>query len=249
MMPSDCQISVFIICLNEERIIGSCLKQAAKLASEIIIIDSGSTDKTLEIARKYTNKIYHQDWLGYGAQKNVALTYCSNEWVLSLDADEVLTDELINEIKALDLKANGYQIPRKLYIGDKFIRWGGFYPDYHLRLFKKSLGRFCHSTVHESVELLDTKNQSYSKSRHSCHPLKHHLNHYSYTSVEDMEQAYMKFAKLSKKKSNLVIAILNSIYSFINKFIFRLGFLNGSLGLRLAFINAKYSFLKYRNYL
>ncbi len=246
-MPKECQISIFIICLNEERIIESCLKQAAKLASEIIIVDSGSTDKTLEIASKYTDQIYHQDWLGYGAQKNIALSYCTNDWVLSLDADEVLTDELIDEIKTLDLQANGYQIARKLYIGEKFIRWGGFYPDYQLRLFKKPLGRFCNSQVHESVELLDPKTQSYTKSRHNCPLLKYPLNHYSYTSITDMEQAYIKFAKLSNKKPNLVVAIINGVYSFINKFIFRLGFLNSTIGLRLAWINAKYSFLKYRN--
>ncbi len=244
-MPQDCQISVFIICLNEERIIESCLRQAAKLATEIIIVDSGSTDRTLEIAAKYTNKIYHQDWLGYGAQKNVALSYCTNDWVLSLDADEVITDALIDEIKTLSLEAPGYQIARKLYIADKFIRWGGFYPDYQLRLFKKSLGRFCNSKVHESVELLDPETQSYSKSHHDCPELKQPLDHYSYTSTDDMEQAYVKFAKLSNKKPNITMAMLSALYSFIYKFIFRLGFMNGVLGLRLALINAKYSFLKY----
>lgn len=244
MLPS---LSIFIICLNEERIIESCLKQAAKLATEIIIVDSGSTDRTLDIARKYTTRIYHQDWLGYGAQKNIALSHCTNEWVLSLDADEVLSDELINEIKALDLKSHGYQIARKLYIGDKFIRWGGFYPDYQLRLFQRSLGRFCNSQVHESIELLEPRTQSYSKSRRDCPQLKHALDHYSYNSIEEMEEAYMKFARLSSKKPNLFIAIFNAIYTFVNKFILRLGFLNGALGLRLALIHAKYSFFKYRN--
>jgi glycosyltransferase involved in cell wall biosynthesis len=248
-VPQDCQISVFIICLNEERVIESCLKQAAKLAAEIIIVDSGSSDRTLDVVHNYTNKIYHQDWLGYGAQKNVALSYCTNDWVLSLDADEVLTDELIEEIKTLDLEAPGYQLARKLYIGDKFIRWGGFYPDYQLRLFKKSSGRFCNSKVHESVELLDHKTQSYSKSRHVCPQLTHALNHYAYTSISEMDEAFMKFAKLSNKKSNLFIAFFNAIYSFINKFIVRQGFLDGTLGLHLAWINTKYSFLKYRNYL
>ena len=237
-------ISIFIICKNEERIIGRCLEQAAKLADEIILVDSGSTDLTLAIAKKYTEKIYLNDWLGYGKQKNLALSKCSNEWVLSLDADEVLTDELIDEIKSLDFEADGYQVARKLFIGDKFIRHGGYYPDYQLRLFKKSQGRFCESPVHESVELLI--DGEYSKDRSKCPELKNPLEHFSYDNLEQMAASFKKFAQLSSKKPNMVLAIINYLYSFINKLIFRLGFLHGLEGLALAHIHAKYSYLKYR---
>ncbi len=97
------KISVFIITQDAERTIDQVLEKASQIADEIIIVDSGSVDSTLEIAKKYTSKTYHQDWLGYSAQKNLALSFCNNEWVLSLDADEVLTDELIEEIKVLEL--------------------------------------------------------------------------------------------------------------------------------------------------
>ncbi|MDA0772734.1 MAG: glycosyltransferase family 2 protein [Cyanobacteria bacterium] len=236
-------ISIFIICKNEERIIARCLEQASKLADEIILIDSGSTDLTLAIAKQYSENIYLNEWLGYGKQKNLALAKCSNEWVMSIDADEVLTDELIDEIKALGFEANGYQVARKLFIGDKFIRHGGYYPDYQLRLFKKSLGRFCDSEVHESVEMLEAG--EYNKNRQSYPKLKNPLNHYSYQNLKEMEKAFEKFAKLSQKKKNLFIALISYLYSFVNKYFVRLGLLHGLTGLRLALIHARYSYLKY----
>jgi glycosyltransferase involved in cell wall biosynthesis len=230
-------LSVFIICQDEERIIGSCLEQAAKVADEIIIVDSGSTDASLDIAARYTDKIYHQDWLGYGTQKNRALAKCSNEWVMSLDADEVLPDELVDEINNLDYQASAYRIARKLFLGDKFIRWGGYFPDYQLRLFRKSLGRFSDSKVHESVKLT---------SRDTCPKLSHPLNHFAYRNLEEMKTAFREFAELSERRPNLFRAVLNFVYTFLNKLILRFGFLHGILGIRLALNHAEYSFRKYR---
>jgi len=232
-------LSVFIICQDEERIIGSCLQQAAKIADEIIIVDSGSSDRTLAIARQYTDKIFHQDWLGYGRQKNSALSKCSNEWVMSLDADEVLPDELIEEIRQLDLKAPAYRIARKLYLGDKFIRWGGYFPDYQLRLFQKSLGRFSDAMVHESVKLTN---------RAQCPKLGTPLNHFAYQNLAEMKFAFREFADLSERKPNLLRAILNFLYTFLNKFFLRFGFLHGYLGFQLALNHAEYSFLKYKGH-
>lgn len=252
-------ISVFIICKNEERLIGKVLEQATKFAKEIIVVDSGSTDRTLEIAAKYTDKIYEQDWLGYGKQKNFALSKCGYEWVLSIDADEVLTDELIEEISKLPLVVTvnsakkfsldhpGYQIARKFFIGDKFIRYGGYYPDYQLRLFKKSLGRFCESQVHESVELYDPVTKEYSKDRSNCPKLQNPLDHYSYSSIAEMKKAFRKFAELSTKRKNIFKALVSAIYTLVYKFVFRLGFMNGWLGLQLALMHAEYSFRKCRS--
>ncbi len=236
------KISVSIICLNEASIIDACLQQAAHVADEIVIVDSGSTDKTLEIAENHGAKIFHQDWLGYGKQKNFALAQCSNEWVLSLDADEVLTDELIEEIKGLsfDSEVVGYRVARKLFVGDRFICWGGYYPDYQLRLFRNSLGDFNELAVHESVQL-----PTHAK---VC-DLKNPLDHFSYDSLEKMDAAYHKFAKLSTKKRNRLLnpprAVFNFFYTFFYKYLLRLGFLHGVTGVRLAWIHAKYSFLKY----
>ena len=238
----ETKISVSIICLNEAGIIGDCLQQASHVADEIVIVDSGSTDKTLEIAENHGAKIFHQDWLGYGKQKNFALAQCSNEWVLSLDADEVLTDELIEEIKGLnfDSEVVGYRVARKLFVGDRFICWGGYYPDYQLRLFQNSLGDFNELAVHESVQL--------PANAKVC-DLKKPLDHFSYDSLEQMDAAFNKFAKLSTKKRNRFLnpprAIFNFFYTFFYKYLLRLGFLHGVTGLRLAWIHAKYSFLKY----
>lgn len=238
----ETKISVSIICLNEAGIICDCLQQAARIADEIVIVDSGSTDQTLEIAENHGAKIFHQDWLGYGKQKNFALSQCSNEWVLSLDADEVLTDELIEEIRGLnfDSEVVGYRVARKLFVGDRFICWGGYYPDYQLRLFRNSLGDFNELAVHESVQL--TANAKVSD-------LKKPLDHFSYDSLEQMDAAFNKFAKLSTKKRNRFLnpfrAVFNFFYTFLYKYLLRLGFLHGVTGLRLAWIHAKYSFQKY----
>lgn len=238
----ETKISVSIICLNEADIIDACLRQAGRVADEIVIVDSGSTDNTLEIAASHGARIFHQDWLGYGKQKNFALAQCANEWVLSLDADEVLTDDLIEEIQGLDYQSQvvGYRIARKLFVGEKFICWGGYYPDYQLRLFRNSLGGFNELAVHESVQLPD-------KAR--VQDLKKPLDHFSYDSLEQMDAAFTKFAKLSTKKRSRLLnplrATFNFFYTFLYKYFLRLGFLHGLTGLRLAWIHAKYSFLKY----
>ena len=248
-------ISIFIICKDEERIIESCLKQASKVADEIVIVDSGSTDNTLEICKKYTDKVFHQDWLGFGKQKNIALEKCTNEWVLSLDADEVLSDELITEIENLNLpimpsqssvslNPDAFLLARNLFIGKRKVNFGGFYPDYQLRLFRKSKARFCESPVHESVELQDSEG-NFHKSRKGLPQLKNALNHFAYNEVADLEKAFEKYATLSRRKKNPIKAIFSALYVFFYKYIIRLGFLDGLIGLQLAYINAKYNLQKY----
>jgi glycosyltransferase involved in cell wall biosynthesis len=238
------KISIFIISKNEARIIEETLKQASKLADEIIIVDSGSTDDTIKIAQQYTKQIYFQNWLGYGAQKNYALSLCNNNWVLSLDADEVLSDELIKEIKNLNFNKDAYQIARKFFIGDRFVRFGGYYPDYQLRLFQKSIGRFCDSPVHESVEML-SENGLYSKDRKAYPCLRHAVNHYAYDSLESMERSFLHYATLDQSpKRSFTMALCSYIYVFLYRFIIRLGILEGLLGLGLTQIHAYYSFKK-----
>lgn len=261
-------LSIFIICKNEAHVIAETLEQAAKLADEIIIVDSGSTDATLEIAKNYTNKIYFQDWLGYAQQKNFALSLCTHKWVLSLDADEVLSEKLLEEICLL-FKENrhkeflGFKIPRKLYIGERLVKWGGFYPDYQLRLFEKAIGRFQDLPVHESVELWSEKSQSFIN-KNSIQSLIHYIlapvkkkkpkiisslsypiEHYSYASIEELETAFMRYAHLSNKQCHSIIRFIKAAYAFINKYFLRLGFLDGILGFRLAIIYMKYTFIKY----
>jgi len=146
---------------------------------------------------------------------------------LSLDADKVLTDELILELEGLSLDGGdaGYRVARKLFVADQFIRWRGYYPDYQLRLFQKSLGGFSELPVHGSVNL-----PVGSRIRN----LKNPLNHYSYDSFEQMDAAFTNFARLSTKKRNKILnpvrGSLNFVYTFLNKFVFRLGFLHGRRG-------------------
>ncbi|MCH2226749.1 MAG: glycosyltransferase family 2 protein [Candidatus Caenarcaniphilales bacterium] len=244
-------LSIFIICKDEAHIIGKTLEQACKLAKEVIVVDSGSTDDTFSIATKYANKVYLQEWQGYAAQKNYALSLCRNKWVLSLDADEIMTDELIEEIREFFKSGQYYKylafrLPRRLYIGSKFVKWGGFYPDYQLRLFLKDLGRFQELPVHESVEILDESTGNYiSKSKKLIYDFKNPLDHYSYATVGQLESTYMNYAALNKKKLSKNWAMLKAAYTFVYKFLIRAGLFDGKLGLQLAIIYAKYTFRKY----
>ena len=134
-------LSVVIIACNEERIIAKTLEAVFSFAGEIILVDSGSTDRTVEIARQFKAQCHHQQWLGYAGQKNYALSLATKKWILSLDADEIVTEALAKEITALLASSvqpfTGYRIPRLLYIGNKPLKHGGFYPDAQLRLFPK----------------------------------------------------------------------------------------------------------------
>jgi len=260
------KLSIFIICKNEAHIIEETLTQAAKLADEIILVDSGSTDATVEIAKPYVSKIYTQEWLGYAKQKNYALSLCSHKWVLSLDADEVLSDALIAEIKSIFHSGKhksrlAFRLPRLLFINRKPIHYGGFYPDYQLRLFQKAFGRFQDLPVHESVEIWDEQRARHittisfmEKFKASLGlnfrelpitDLNNYIKHFSYSSVAELETAFIRYARLSNKKSPSPIRILKALYAFIYKYFIRLGFLDGLIGLRLAFINAHYTYLKY----
>ncbi len=238
MKPS---LSIATITLNEERIIEKTVKSITDLANEIIVVDSGSTDRTLEILKKYDVKVFHQDWLGYADQKNLAISKCSSAWILSLDADEVITEALKNEILESICNPNdnlGFKVARNFYIGERLIKHGGYFPDYQLRLFKKdSNAKFEKRVVHESIKL-DGK-ISY---------LRNPLNHYAYRDLEHYRNTLDKYAKLASreiKKKNNFSPRVRSTWTFIYRYIFRLGFLDGSLGLDLAKAYSNYVYKKY----
>lgn len=241
-------ISVVIVAKNEEKKIGMVLDAVQSIADEIIVVDSGSTDQTIKIAESRGARTVFQEWLGYAAQKNFAIGLATNDWILSLDADEVLTPELQNEILELKetgelSKFDGYKLPRILLIGDTRVRFGGFYPDAQLRLIKKGSGQFNDRMVHEAIKI-----------QGPVRTLHHHMLHYSYNSVEEFSQAMEKFARLSaeeykkqaasglgehkNKYQNPVVCWFRPSWTFIYRFILRGGFMDGALGLRLA---AEYS--------
>ncbi|UCC91212.1 MAG: glycosyltransferase family 2 protein [Candidatus Aenigmatarchaeota archaeon] len=150
------KVSVSIITLNEERDLPECL-ESVKWADEIVVVDSFSSDKTVEIAKKFGCKIFQEDAGGrrLAILKNYAISKTRKDWVLSLDADEVITPELRKETEEVlkNPKFDGYYFPRKSYIGKKWVKHAGQYPSYQLRLFKKDRGRFENSLVHERVKI------------------------------------------------------------------------------------------------
>ncbi|MBY0358748.1 MAG: glycosyltransferase family 2 protein [Candidatus Obscuribacterales bacterium] len=234
-------LSVVIIAKDEERTIGQVLAAVQDLQPEIILVDSGSTDATPKIAADHGAKVIHQDWLGYSDQKNFALDQASNEWVLSLDADEIITPKLVSEIKQVleNPLCDGYRIKRLMFIAEHPIKYGGFYPDAQLRLFRRGKGRFNGRLVHESIKL-----------EGKVCDLQNHLLHYAYKDVEQFEQAMEKYAQLSAQeslrsgfnpsKTSLLNLFLHPLWTFFYRYLFRLGFMDGILGLRMAIIYAGY---------
>jgi glycosyltransferase involved in cell wall biosynthesis len=236
-------LSVVIIAQNEQRTIGDVLAAVKPLAQEIILVDSGSSDRTIEIAQSYGAQVRHQEWLGYAGQKNFALSLAGGDWILSLDADEILTPPLVAEIEqVLQQKSSeyaGYKIPRILYIGDIAVKHGGFYPDAQLRLFERGKGKFRDRMVHEAV-ILDGK----------AAQLREAMKHMAYADVAGFQVAMEKYARLSTQESlrngyrSWKISWLNLWlhpgWTFFMRYFIRGGFMDGRLGLELSLIYSDY---------
>ena len=237
-------LSVTIVAKDEERTIAEVLAPAADLADEIIFLDSGSTDRTIEIAQRFGVRLYHQPWLGYSEQKNKALDLAGGEWILSLDADEVMTPALVDEIRRLmnagiPADIDGFRIPRVLFIGDTPVRRGGFYPDAQLRLIRRGRGRFRPRIVHESISVEGRVGQ-----------LKNDLLHYAYKDMEEFAQTMDRYARLSAQhyleqehsrwRSNRVNEVLHPLWTLFYRQIVRGGIMGGPLCWRLNRIYADY---------
>lgn len=237
------KLSVFIITYNEERIIEKCLKSLT-WADEVVVVDSGSTDATLAICEKYGVQIFHKDFDGFGEQKQFALHKTKHDWVLNLDADEVLSGELIEEIKEVlngTLAADGYFIKRKEVFLDKIFNYGAESKQYLLRLFKKSAGTYNDKKVHEKVIL----NGNTAK-------LKHHFLHFKIRSLDayvhqlnDYATIYAESEYLNNRKYSLLTIFIKTKWEFFKKYIWELNFLNGKEGFYWSFLAAYYLGLKY----
>jgi glycosyltransferase involved in cell wall biosynthesis len=237
------KISVAIITLDEERRIRPCL-ESVTWADEIVICDSGSTDKTLEISREYTDWVYVDEWRGYGAQKNLAVERASSPWILSLDADERVTPELrkaIEEVLEHEMALDGYYIPRKNYFLGRWVRRCGWYPDYVLRLFRRGRGRFTDRAVHEAVRL-----------EGGVGYLKASLDHYTYSSISDYLVRMDRYSTLGAEelrregnRASLRDLLLRPPFTFVRMYLFQAGFLEGWRGFLLASLYAYYTFIKY----
>lgn len=237
------RLSVAIITYNEEEEIKDCL-ESVKWADEIVVVDSFSTDKTLDICHQYTNKVFQHEWSGYSNQKNYAINVTTNPWILILDADERVSERLTKEIKEIldkDLGIDGYYIPRKSYFLGRWIRYGGWYPDYSIRLFRKDKGRFEQREVHESVRI----NGKTAK-------LKNHLEHYTYRNLSEYIQRMDRYSTLAAmemvgegRRSGPRNILFRPILTFFRMYILKQGFREGIYGLLLAVLYSYYTFLKY----
>jgi glycosyltransferase involved in cell wall biosynthesis len=237
-------LSITIVAQDEGRTIADVLAAVVGIADEVVFIDSGSTDGTLEIAESFGVRLYHQDWLGYAEQKNLAIDLASGEWILSLDADEVLTPALVSEIGELMKRGVpddivGFKIPRVLFIGESPVPGGGFYPDAQLRLIRKGKGRFQPRLVHEAIKVEGRVKQ-----------LKNDILHYAYEDVEQFAETMDLYARLSAQHSfehgysawhtSRFNEIVRPLWALLYRQIFRGGFLNGDLCWRLNIIYADY---------
>ena len=236
-------ISVAIITFNEEDRLPLTLESVKDLADEIIIVDSGSTDGTLKIAENFGAKTFQNNWNGFSNQKNIALEKCTNDWVLSLDADEVLTKELLSEIKEVIANSStySYSINRKTYYLGKLLN-NMWQPDYQLRLVnKKNNPRWNGNLVHEGIEV-------------DCEikKLKNHLIHYSYRDLNDHFTKMIKYAELAsqelvkkEKKPSTIKLLINPIVKFKKQYFLKGGYKDGVPGLVASISSIIYTFMKY----
>lgn len=232
--------SVYIICQNEEKHIRRVL-ESVKAFDEVIVVDSGSSDKTIEIAKEYTDKIYHQEWLGFARQKEYAKNLCKHEWVLNLDADEEITPELQQEIietierndtDGLDIRISSRYLGKFNHPLSKFNR--------RIRFFRKAKGYYPEKLVHESIvidgEVKKAKGFILDYGIVDMHTHVEKINAYSTLRAEEKNQR-------GKRASKLKLFTIFPL-AFFKSFVIKRGFLNGTRGFVAATNNAYYAFLK-----
>jgi glycosyltransferase involved in cell wall biosynthesis len=240
-------LSVAIVSLNEEANLGRTL-ESVKWADEIVVVDSGSTDRTCEIARQYGAKVVVEPWRGYAAQKNFAIEHCTKTWVLSLDSDEEISSDLAQEIRNAISDPNamdGYRMPRlNLFLGRE-LRHGGFYPDPKLRLFRRGMGFVTGRDPHDRVEL---RNVSQNRIGRFRSPMVHYTYPTLYLYLEHMNRYSTVWNEVEGAKPqdfSIHAIVLRPVATFIYNYFIRLGFLDGREGLLLHMYHAGYVSWKY----
>ena len=247
MKDNQFPLTVAIIVKNEERRLEECLASVS-WASEIVILDDMSTDRTVEIAKKYTDKIFQRPMDIEGRQRNFAYSKASNEWVLSIDADERVTPELCAEIEKT-LSANSgeytaYAIPIKTFLGKRWIKGGGYYPARKLRLFKKEKFRYEEARVHPRV-FLEGK----------CGELNGDILHYSWRNLSDFLNKFNRETSLEAEKWILdrrKVSLPNTLRKFVDRFLknyfLKRGWKDGFPGFLMSFFHSLYQLISYAKY-
>ncbi len=236
-------ISAIIITCNEAGQLERCLRSLS-WCDEIIVVDSGSTDGTVEIAKRLAAKVYLEEWKGFGLQKQSALDKATCEWVFSIDADEAVTAELSGEILQAvkdDKGTAGFHMPRRNLYGRKWLRFGGQYPDLVLRLFRREMGRFSENTVHERAIV-----------EGECGRLRSPIMHYAFKDLSSMIQKLNDYSTLAAeqmfsggKSVSALAPLTHSMSLGIKDYIFRLGFLDGREGFNVALLKSLGVYFKY----
>jgi len=238
------KISACIISFNEENKIEACLKSLLAVADEIVLVDSLSSDKTLEIAGKYTDNIFEQKFLGHIEQKNLAVEKASNDWIISLDCDERLSEDLQQSILSIKEQldnADAYCMSRKTFY---IYRWLNhcWYPDIKTRLFNKNTSHWGGTNPHDHV-ITDGNN---------IVRLKGDIQHYSFDSISDHLQTIDKFTEIGadelirkNKRFNIISPLTHASWIFIKLYIVKRGFLDGFAGLTVSVLSYMHVYIKY----
>jgi len=244
------KLSVVIITFNEEANLPRTLESVSALVrngqGEIIVVDSGSNDRTVEIARSFGARVFVEPWKGYAAQKNSAIEKATGEWILSLDADESLESGLPEEIRSAIEKGEGcsaFWIPRKNFFLGRWISHGGYWPDPKLRFFRRGTAKFESRLVHEDAKLTTG----------AAGQLKHALVHHSYPSLADYIDHMNRYSSLAAEMAaaqghssfSRIDIVLRPFFTFVYNYFFRLGFLDGREGLLLHLYHSFYVSWKY----
>ena len=236
-------LSVVVITLNEAANIDAALASVA-WADEIVVVDCGSTDETVERARRHTERVSHRDWTGYGAQKDHATSLASHDWVLSLDADERISPELATEIQTLlerDPPDRGYRIPRTTRYLDRWIRTTDWYPDTQLRLYDRRVARWNADPVHESVRVQGQVGR-----------LRHEIRHHAYRDLSSHLATIDRYTTLAAqqlrdqgRRAGPLDLLMRPPMTFVRNYVLRRGCAQGIPGFVVSVRNAYYVFLKY----
>jgi glycosyltransferase involved in cell wall biosynthesis len=239
-------ISVVIIAKNEAHIFGRILKSLDGVSDDIVVVDNGSTDGTPALCKQFNARVIETAWMGYGPTKNTGIDAARHDWILNIDADEAIDEELKNALINLPLQNEQeiFEVRFKNFFMDKWIRYGEWGRDQHIRLFNRKKYRWNDATVHESLGITaDTK----------ITMLPGNILHYTVHSREEYEQKTINYAKLNAKKyadqgktGGFFKLYFSPLFSFIHNYFIRLGFLDGKEGLLIAKTTARYTFLKYR---
>ena len=237
------KLSAVIITRNEEENLPRCL-DSVKFADEIVVVDSGSTDRTLDIAREFGATVCETEWRGFGFSKRDGVAKATGDWVLSIDADEEVSAELAEEIQAVVRDSHsvaGFHIPRRTEFLGRWIMHSGWYPDPVLRLFRKECGNFDEALVPEKVILEGETGL-----------LKNDLLHYSYPSLEDYFRKFNRYTSLAAREAHqngrkvgVRYVLVNPLVKFVKQYVVKGGFLDGLEGLILAILSACYVMVKY----